>query len=169
MAGSAGLLGVLNFSNASTTTTLTAPTAPSGASSFGFGGFLRGSGPATVEVDVLYMPRKLSNGTATDFTMNVLEVPLFFRFTGIPFVSLGAGGYYALRLGTPTGAGTTTNFGSHDFGLMAAAGFEIPIGPVGLLAEARYLFGLADMGAPTSGSLRWRNLEFAFGVKFSFL
>lgn len=178
-ASSVGVVGVLDFANFSSTKNFTTGTTPSpatGGTSLGFGGFLRGDDALTFELGVLYVPRKISGavtgtGASTDITFNTLEIPVLLRFQAIPLLSLGFGAYYGYRLGDPSlsAGGTVPAFNRHDdYGLMAAAGFEFPFGPAGLLAEARYVFGLRDQSADNTGSLYWRNWEVVAGVKFGF-
>lgn len=170
-----GLVGTLTFSGSSardrsaavTTNPFTSKT------KLGFGAFLRGDGNpvANLEAGFFYTPRSYTVGPNSAINLPTLEIPLLVRITAIPFLSLGAGGYYAYKIGDATTEGTAIpllytplNFNSHDFGLCAAAGFQLPLGPIALMTEARFLFGLTDLDPDPIGELKTRNVQLLAGV-----
>jgi hypothetical protein len=135
------------------------------------------------ELGALYMARSVSQTLSTletDITANSLIIPLQLRFTALPFISFGAGVYFADNLsfssssgtvgGTFTSNATTTGFSSTDFGALVSARFRMPILPtIGAFLDARYLIGLANEQSPSvSGqSYHINGLELLAGVGFS--
>jgi hypothetical protein len=163
-ATSVGIDGMLNFTNY----TSPAPFVATGGTTFGFGGFLRGSGPLTFELGLQYAPRSINVGTAT---INELEIPLLLRFH-VLIVTFALGAYYGLQIGTSaSGAGATApTVSGNDFGLVGALGLQLPLAPgVSVFGEGRWIFGLTSLSISGSPStIQWRNLEILAGLDLGF-
>lgn len=170
-----GVVGTATFSGSSAQDRNALSTANpfSSKTKLGFGAFLRGDANliANLEAGVFYTPRSYTVGPNSSINLPTLEIPLLLRITAIPLLSFAVGGYYAYKIGDATAEGTAIpllytplNFNSHDFGLCAAAGFQFPLGPIALMAEARFLFGLADLDPDPIGTLKTRNLQLLAGV-----
>jgi len=146
---------------------------PSGAttwsskSSFGFGALIASDNSPilNLEIGIIYVPRKFLE-TLTERNLTVLEFPVLLKVTAIPFIFFGVGGYYA-RVIDANGADTV--FDSNDYGLGADIGLRLPIAPkIGLMADLRYLFGLANVDKRANTTLNMRNFEILVGLTISF-
>lgn len=137
---------------------------------FGFGAFVRGDlvPGLDLEIGADVIQRTYGVNGIGDFNFKALEIPVMVRLTAIPVLTAGAGLYGAFKLGDTVqnpnplvGAPTLKGF---DFGLIAALGVEFPLGPAGLFAELRYLFGLSDID-DGANSLQTRNIQGVAGVR----
>ena len=147
---------------------------------FGLGGFLSfGVVPMVLDAELgaLYMTRRLEYNqavTATstvlaDSTAHTLQFPLVARLKVIPLINPGLGFYYASTLGdvtvkTPTGETSGAPTSRSDYGLVGSVQFKLPLLPLfGLLADARYNFGLHEVGGSKT-----RELQFLAGASLGF-
>jgi hypothetical protein len=164
------------YSGGSSTATLSADP------KWGFGGMaaveLGLADYAGVAIGVHYLERRFQiSGGAVDWTRTIptMFIPVEARFYLAKVLSIGAGGFAAFAVGHTkdsfkTGNSTLVNTGSSrngvDFGLTAALGVNIPIGPLGVFGEARYNFGLTDSASNSDVEEKIRDLLFTVGVKF---
>ncbi|MGK5086364.1 outer membrane beta-barrel protein [Bdellovibrionota bacterium FG-2] len=185
-----GVVGGLNHTNS----TPTPATFTFGAgNSYALGAFFD-YGLATgigMEIGAFLANRKLTASTTLtingvsqtfsgDMSYNTYQFPLLLRFTALPFLSFGAGGYYAMGTGnvTETVGGvplpvpaTFAEVGlkTSDYGLEGNARFRLPILPLfGLIVDARYLYGLADTSASPDVKLNTRDFQALAGIQFGF-
>ncbi len=144
-----------------------------------------------LEVGAFMASRKLTASTTLtvagvsqtfngDLTYLTYQFPVLMRFTLLPFVSFGVGGYYAMGAGnvTETVAGvavpTTASFAdaglkTSDYGVEGDIRFRLPLLPLfGFVVDARYLYGLADTSATTGVKLNTRDLQLLAGIEFGF-
>jgi hypothetical protein len=169
-ATSIALLGGASLTGSSTSSAagVTTPTFDSKVN-FGFGVALRFTDNSFLnfELGALYMAREYGTGAGSDVTFNMLEIPAMMRFTLIPILNLGAGVYYAYRIGgNSDGGGPAANsFNKSDLGLVASVGLDFPLGPGALVFDARYLFGLSSIEPASVGTLYTRNWEFLAGFR----
>jgi len=172
-----GLLGVMTLGGTDGVDrgSLASPNPYSGNTSFGGGVMIRGAGNPffNLELNALYAPRKYAFAGGGQATFPMLEIPLMLRFTPIPLLAFGFGGYYAVKIGDVSTTGTLPaaynppTFGTHDYGLVGAAGLQLPFGPMmAFLLEARFLMGLADLDPSLVGVLKVRQWEFVGGFLF---
>lgn len=174
-------VGALNVSSVSASNSA-ATTVYSAGTGFGFGALA--SMPImpafSIELGALYVPRKFSSTSSlvtTDFTLTQLEIPLVFRFTPLPLISFGLGGYLGLGLGNVhTAVGSVKLDNSYeiagisktDLGLLASAAFRLPLAPTfGLLVDARYLMGLKNSSTVAPTETKFRDFQLLAGVNFS--
>lgn len=121
-------------------------------------------------------------GSSEDETTR-LQIPILIRFTKLPIVSFGLGGYWEAGLGdvkNTDSAGTKTNISyansgyfAPDYGLLGDIRFTFPVAPkFGLVLDANYSYGLAERSNnkadATSGySLKSSALTILAGIKIA--
>lgn len=151
------------------------------------GGVLVGFGLNMVtelEFGVLHMGRDytypVASGTGED-SYSRYEIPVILRLYLFKYVTVGAGGYYAVPIGqstytqTPTGgSGTSTsstansNF-KNDFGAVGSASIKIPINvATDLVLDGRYLYGLVNTTKTAGETFKSRDVEILLGFAFGF-
>lgn len=156
-----GVYGAFNL-----TGTSSAPATYGGKFNLGFGAFVRGDmiPGLDLEIGATVLKRTYDTNPGT-FDFQTLEIPVMLRVTAIPVLTLGGGIYGAFKLGSITNnGGTPPALKGFDFGLCLAGGVEFPLGPAGLFAELRYLFGLANLD-DGGGTFQTRNVQGIAGVR----
>jgi hypothetical protein len=154
--------------------------------SFG-GGLLMGfesSAITEIQLGALYMNRDykypVASGTGEDSYARY-EVPLLLRFTGLPILSVGAGVYYAVPVGTytytqtplgGTSSSTTSNASDafkNDFGAIGSVALKIPFNPwTSLLIDGRYEYGLFNITKTAGETFKTRDIEALAGFALGF-
>lgn len=180
-----GGLGVFNFSSPSADSNGSSITSSSRLG-FGFGGIINFSllpsfgsvDLLDLEIGVFYLPRKYSQtsagGTKTDFSASWLQFPLLVRLNPVPFLTLGAGGYFAFAMSDMNRDDTSVPFdqvglGRTDLGLLASVGLRFPVAPtLNILAEGRYLIGLANLAKNSSDNFKFRDFQLLGGAVLHF-
>ncbi len=133
------------------------------------------TGTISVEGGLLYVRNKYSSsasGLLYTLTIPNLQVPIFFRYHPIRFVSLGVGGYYSKKTGTVkvetsiAGADIDTSNIKDDYGFGGSVRLHIPMGVLStFIVDARYLQGFKDH---ESGPAEYKNrqLQAFAGLRF---
>ncbi|NCN40287.1 PorT family protein [bacterium] len=152
-------------------------------SSFGIGyqgglGLEFSLGVASVAADVLFAQRGSFN-TLTTSKWKTILVPVQAKFSLIPLLSLGLGGYFSTALGDIStesnlgvSTGTTTfaaaNLSKSDFGAVASVGISLPLGVTTLSVEGRYLYGMKNLQTNATGdaSTKMSAFDMLVGVTF---
>ncbi len=136
----------------------------------------------SLESGLLYNAEKYSStsgGTVTTVQATRLHIPLMVRFTGMPFLSAGAGLYYENGQGdidTDVSGTTITSTYSgiglkkEDYGLDFDLRFRMPLTPgVGFVVDGRYQLGLMERATnPSSGSYKSKAIQVLAGVSLGF-
>jgi hypothetical protein len=174
-----GAVGLVNFSMARIS--FSNQTAAGYGGGTAFGGGIFASVPFLpafrIESGLFYVP-ELYSTFSTVYMFNELQVPILVRFTPIPFLSVGAGGYVGLGIGnvsitSGTNASTSTTYQQQfltqfDWGLVASVQLDLPLSPEwSILADARYQFGLQDMNSTVNSGTYTGGLMVLAGVKYS--
>ena len=160
-------------------------------SGLGFGALAGISVAPFIEFETggLYVSRKyksvlttLGTPTTNSYSQHALEIPLLLRVNLIPFVSVGAGAYYAIGMGdvsdnngTKTTTGSYSSFGlkSNDLGLQVSAAVHFPIMiATSLILDARYSYGLTDVNNNPSQTtpaitIKYCAIDVLLGLQFS--
>ncbi|MBS1961077.1 MAG: outer membrane beta-barrel protein [Bdellovibrionales bacterium] len=178
------VLGGLNFQNdsidpAQSGTTLSAQGGVSYGASVEFG-----MNPMLgLELGVFSMAKKTKAtvagaGEATA-TAHGIVFPVMVRFTALPVLDFGVGGYYATLsdkftvsgstiAGYPDGDQTSSTAEKSDYGLRAGVRAKLPVGPMlKVLVDASYNFGLKDTDN-TSTTEKTRGYTLMAGVGIGF-
>lgn len=148
-------VGVLNLPNQSTDPEVDLD----GKLGFGFGGLATfGIAPMVgLQVGALYVPSKYEVA-GTTVTSDALNIPLAVRVSPIDLLSVGVGGYYT--------ASMETN-GTSDLGLLGSAAVKFPLAPLlGIVVDARYLFGIKDLAESDAASTKTRDIQVLVGLNF---
>lgn len=120
--------------------------------------------------------------TGIELSYKAYEVPVLFRFTALPIVSFGAGGYYQNRaktakmkilgLGTESDINLTdSGFANTDYGLKLNVRAAFPIMPtMKFLLDGSYKKGLKDLDLNTADSVTVKTTEMDLlaGLSFGF-
>jgi hypothetical protein len=135
-----------------------------------------------IEFGGLYLPRRygLSLGAlgSSESTVNSIQVPLLLRFTAAPFISFGAGGYFANMFGnvktTTTALGETatseesladSNMKSSDYGVALNARLHFAMAPgVSMIVDGRYNIGLANVYTESGGTIKFSDFQVLGGL-----
>ncbi|MEK6580469.1 MAG: outer membrane beta-barrel protein, partial [Bdellovibrionota bacterium] len=131
------------------------------------------------ETDLLMTKRKFGANAVTDLAAQYLQIPVIFKATMIPMVTLGAGLYYAKSLSdkltqTTSGVDTEISFGSlnwnqSDFGWLLEAGGSFPLAPLlSFKVDLRYYMGFSSISTDTTRSDKWNGLDVLAGLSFGF-
>lgn len=148
-----------------------------GTAGLGFGGGLglEFGGPfLSVEVDAIYVLRKVVSPTAS-LTHPNLQIPIIARIGLGSIISIGAGGYLALGIGSVgSSIGPSVSYASVyktlDYGITTSLAFDFKIGPAtSLVLDGRYCLGLADVSVNSAGSMKWSDIQVFTGVRFGAL
>jgi hypothetical protein len=128
------------------------------------------------EFGALYITRKVEQTTSFTFsgisssqssttTSHYLEIPLLLRIWLSPYVSIGAGGYYAKGLGS-----IDPSIKSSDYGAVGSLGLHLPLGSSSsLLIDGRYNLGLKNVDNSGMGqTMKYRDLQIIAGLTFGF-
>jgi hypothetical protein len=206
---SVSAVGTGNFTSAKTdpaTTTVsgTELTQSSGKASLGIGGgALLGISAGTfleLEIGALKIARKYEVKTATasstdlsTYTQGAVQLPLLLRFNLLPFLSIGAGGFYNLGMGdikkssvetasdgtveTSSSKGSFSSFGlkKNDFGALVSLGIYVPVAPkISFIVDGRYALGLSDVNANPGSSTpvvkqKYTDIQVLAGLRISIL
>ena len=170
MAGSTAIVGgyVIENGYASPLTgfTIQASTPqPGGGVLLGFD--LANGGEAQIELGVLYMPRGfvevLDNQSIITVSQTTLQVPLLIRFTVLPAISLGVGGFmtYALT--------STRDLNSLDSGLVGSVAVKVGFEKsVSFLLDFRYQFGLTNLSTVTGFGTQFYDFQGLAGIVLGF-
>lgn len=120
-----------------------------------------------LELDALYVQRKFQvTGTGLDNTLDstALQIPLIARFNFNPFWNIGVGLYYEMALGDKIKqtAGVDTTYSARelkksDYGALGSLQFRIPAGPVKILIDGRYVYGLTEQDTNTADGSTSKN------------
>jgi hypothetical protein len=142
-----------------------------------------------IEAGALYLPYSYSNSiitgtTSTQYTYKFFHFPVLVRWSPLPILSIGAGGYLGFGTGTidsqvNLGNGTSTtplsssystaNFNSTDFGLVFSVAGDLPIGPlVSLFVDARYQLGLVDLNNDLTATFKMNAFMVLVGARLNF-
>ncbi len=117
-------------------------------------------------------------GDATVSTRSVM-IPVMLRFTALPILDFGVGGYYAILPSKYTIEGstipglidgdyTTTTAAKNDYGLRAGVRAKLPLAPLlHVLVDLSYNFGLKDTDT-TSTTEKTRAYSLLAGVAIGF-
>jgi hypothetical protein len=139
-----------------------------------------GLGPmAGLEIGAVYLGRKTGDSTA-NLTFNYVQIPVQLRYWVGKYLTLGAGGYYALPVGDIKAGGSslpgggsipyaTAGFKKNDYGLLGSVGFNAPVGPTAaVFAEGRYALGLDDQNATAIAgtTTKWQDIQILVGLRF---
>ena len=178
-----GVVGALNVTSPRIAGSQFGSSVFSSAASFGFGALIDFGGNPLVgfELGALYIPRRFNTSTSgTSETLTMLEFPLMVRFY-FPFVSFGAGAYYARGIGNvssstngvanPDETYSDAGISQDDYGLTGSIALDIPVAPaISLVADARVLYAIANLSAlssttPTDSLMLW-DFQVLAGIKF---
>jgi hypothetical protein len=175
------VFGVADFADLKYSSSTGATVTSTNKSKMGLGGGagieFHGGGKMGVEVDAIYLGRKLDTALATGATFHYLQFPVIARYWLSKGFSVGVGGYYAMAMGdikdstgaTATYAATFTK--KSDYGAVGVIGFNLPIGSrAALLLEGRYNLGLANTndnpGTSATISQKWTDMQGLVGLRF---
>ena len=139
-----------------------------------------------LEIDAIYVNRKFEIATSapTDDTISyqALQIPVLLRINLLPggLVSVGAGGYYEVGMGSISDTNDTNGSVSSetyssaliktsDFGLLGSLRVQIPVFiRTHVLVDARYLYGLTEQStAPSTATIKNRYVQVFAGLGFS--
>ncbi len=128
------------------------------------------------ETGGLYLPRKFetqSGGATSDFSETRLQIPLLLR-ASVPFVSVGAGVYYAYGLGNvrteASGAATesgydTAKINRNEAGLLGSVRGSFPLFPLmSAVLDMRYCHGLSNRDTSETLQSYSRDIQVLAGV-----
>jgi hypothetical protein len=177
------LLGGLNFQNDSITPATGNTTSAVGALSYGVT-FEAALNPAMAfEVGVFSMGSKTKTTVpgAGDATIGLRStvIPVMIRFTALPIIDFGVGGYYGILpktftvenstiAGLPNGSQTATSAASSDYGIRAGIRANIPFAPmIHGLVDVSYDYGLKDTDT-SSSTEKTRGYTLMAGVGIGF-
>ncbi len=131
-----------------------------------------------VEGGLFYVPRSIHSVTSlgpADTTFNSLQIPVLVRFTGLPLVSFGAGGYFAGGLvNTSVSMNGWANpfdfsvvgLSQVDFGVLGSAALSLELLPgFNLYLDARYLLGLTNASTLPGVTAHFEELQLLSGIK----
>jgi hypothetical protein len=112
-----------------------------------------------IEADALYEHQTYKQGVL-NFSSNHFQIPVLARLTFFPFFNIGGGIYYEFASGSNNG------YNGNDFGLASSIQFKLPLAAgTHLIADARYLFGLRNLGNDTV-SYKNREVNLMAGLCF---
>ena len=137
----------------------------------------------SLQIGALYGKRGFQENTfeqATTYSWNALEFPLLIRYTLFPRLTLGLGAYFSYALGSysleTSGSPTSSTFG-HSFGLSTYSATDYGgvlslalkiriLSWLGLMADARKLFGLENISHFANKSIFLRDTQVFIGITF---
>ena len=128
------------------------------------------------EVDVLYLQKGCRAETGDirgNFNLDEISVPVLLKFKFAPGTSpfILAGGEAAYVLSYKNTEGYKTDLKkftkSFDYGLVFGGGLQLMMDTFGISIDARYHYGLVDLGNESSGS-HFKTSTFAFTACFLF-
>jgi hypothetical protein len=180
----------LNFANPSISNSVST-SSPTTNATFGGGALadVNFYGDFQAEIGLFYLPYSYSisvtgGSTSTQTTYKFIHLPFLVRWSPIPILSVGAGGYFGFGTGTidsqvNLGNGTSTstssvtyqqqNFNTTDFGLIFSAAGDLPLGPiVSLFVDARYQLGLTDLNNDVNATFKMSAFMILAGVRANF-
>lgn len=176
-----GLLGGLGISKPSGSTGSVAQL--SSGEAFGGGAFLQltpGAIPLAVEFDTMVMPRAwkaTGNAITQELEYTTFQLAALARYTGFPFVTIGAGMYGTWALGNLTskinGQATFVSLASaglegSDYGLIGSITGMLPLtSVVSIGLDLRHLHGLKDVALGTNADLKASDFQTLFRLQFS--
>lgn len=122
-----------------------------------------------------------ATGVATT-TSRGLEIPLMFRFTALPILDFGIGGYYAKTpkkykvsdstiVGFPDGEYDIdpTEVESSDYGVRASVRGKFPVAPmIKILVDVNYSMGMKDIDKDPAVTEKNREFALLAGASFGF-
>jgi hypothetical protein len=139
-------------------------------------GFESGGDKVLWEVDVLYFQKGCRAETGDirgNFNLDEISVPVLLKLKFAPETSpfILAGGEAAYVLSYKNTEGSKTDLKkftkSFDYGLVFGGGLQLIMDTFGINIEARYHYGLADLGNESSGShFKTSTFVFAAGLIF---
>jgi hypothetical protein len=135
----------------------------------------------TYELGASFENRKFGASSATetwDTSYSMLLLDAMIRLKIVQILSFGVGGYWGVVLGKvtseypqvklsrgPSAAGMLLV----DYGIIGSARLKLPLGKsFAVTADVRYLYGIYDVGAFKTTSIKNRDLQSLFGVEFLF-
>lgn len=115
-------------------------------------------------------------------TQRAIEIPVMFRFTALPMLDLGVGGYYGMlpskyKIEKSTITGVTDGeytvdkdtYETTDYGLRFGARFLLPMTPMArFLVDASYNMGLKDIDKTAAGKQKGKEYSIMAGASFGF-
>lgn len=136
-----------------------------------------------IELGALYVLKKYGDSVGTELTYPYFQVPLVFRLHLGRYVSVGAGGYYAMGVGDVKSklSGSTVELSSSydaagfkksDYGVTGSFALHLPLGMMtSLLIDGRYNYGLANVlkTAPANTNYKWREMQGLIGLTFGMM
>jgi len=131
-----------------------------------------------LEADLLYLNHKFKRseigGVTSTVSSGYLQLPVLLRYRPIPYLNLGAGGYYSRitknwSVSTSNASAGLADYKKDDFGFVAAVGTNIPVGEaLSIIADLRYARSLTDSARNSGDDLKYSDFQFLAGVRFGF-
>ena len=181
------VLGGMNYNkNSESPATAGQTTSAKGALSYG-ASFEFGVVPMFgVEVGVLSVGKsnKIDTGATGSAvsTIRAIQIPVMLRFTALPILDFGIGGYYGSSAkkykisestiaGVPDGSYDVDSaaYESSDFGARASLRAKFPVAPmIGILLDVNYSMGLKDLDKSSATTEKTREFALLAGASFGF-
>lgn len=122
-----------------------------------------------LEIDGIYLKRKLGSSDDLSASFSYIQVPVLLRFWFSPSLSIGAGGYYAFGRGDnfESDVAFNTIVNDTDYGLVGVVGLSFPMAKnFSVMAEGRYSHGLKDILTVGEDAGNWNDIQFLAGLRF---
>ncbi len=142
-----------------------------------------------IETGAIYANNKFGSDLANvdgvsvsgDTSFNSIQIPLLLRFTVLPLISFGVGGYYSMGIGqvsetlsvggAPAATATSTyadaGLKTSDYGFLGDVRIRLPLIPTfGFILDFRYLYGFGNLSADAAAKIYLTDMQAFAGLQF---